>query len=143
MAVRYKEFQGKPVSVAWHRVLTRAWLNGLRFRVNSGHRTIEEQRRLFQQNMRWNGSAWVPRPGRPLTAWPSCNAPHIRCGRIDHAIDVDTGFGHGAAALATYLNKRGRRLGARFTVVGEPWHIEVHVGPLRDLARRILASLRP
>jgi hypothetical protein len=134
LAVRYKRFDGKPVSVAWHRVLTRARNKGVRFRLNSGHRTFAEQQALFDQNMVAPG---VPKPGRPLTAVPSHAAPHIRTGRADHALDVGPDPAS-AQNLARWLNARGRLLGARFTVPGEWWHIEVRLSALGRLAQRIL-----
>jgi hypothetical protein len=127
MAVRYKNFDGKPVSVAWHRVLTRARENGVDFKVTSGHRTFAEQRRLYD--------LWRAGKGN-LAAFPSHSAPHIRTGRPDHAID----FGPDPAAvqrLIKYLNRR--RLGSRLTVPGEWWHVEVQNSRLVELARRILA----
>lgn len=129
MRVRYKTFDGKPVSVAWHRVLTRARQKGIRFSVTSGHRTLREQAYLYQ--------GWIRRlPGFNLAAFPSPNAPHIRVGRADHAID----FGPDPEAvreLVAYLNRHGRELGARFTVAGEWWHVEVRQDRLRRLAARI------
>lgn len=136
MAIRYKKFDGELVSVAWHRVLTRARQKGVRFSVTDGHRTFAEQQALFDQNMVRPG---VPKPGRPLTAVPSRNAPHIRTGRPDHAID----FGPDPRAvqrLLHYLNSRALR--GRLTVPGEWWHVEVQANRLVDLARRILRRFR-
>jgi hypothetical protein len=136
MAVRYKRFDGKPVSVAWYRVLTRARQKGVQFSVTSGHRTLTEQQALFSQNM---VRAGVPKPGRPLTAVPSRTAPHIRTGRPDHAID----FGpdpQSVLRLMKFLNSRA--LGGRLTVPGEWWHVEVRANRLVELARRIAARLR-
>lgn len=126
---RYKTFDGKPVSVAWHRVLTRARKKGVDFSVTSGHRTLKEQAYLY--------SGWIRRlPGFNLAAFPSPNAPHIRVGRADHAID----FGpdpESVNKLVWWLNQNGRELGARFTVSGEWWHVEVRQDRLRRLAHRI------
>jgi hypothetical protein len=125
MAVRYKNFDGKPVSAAWHRVLTRARKKGVRFSVTSGHRTLAEQQRLYD--------LWRAGKGN-LAAFPSNNAPHIRTGRPDHAID----FGpdpQSVQRLLKYLNSRA--LGGRLTVPGEWWHVEVKANVLVDLARRI------
>lgn len=127
MAVRYKNFDGKPVSVAWHRVLTRARANGVNFSVTSGHRTITEQDLLYRRYKRGQG---------PVAAYPSNNAPHIRTGRPDHAID----FGPDPASvqrLLKYLNHRA--LLGKLTVPGEWWHVEVQSNRLVDLARRIQA----
>lgn len=127
MSVRYKNFDGKPVSIAWHRVLTRARKNGVRFSITSGHRTFAEQRALYD--------LWKSGRGN-LAAVPSNDAPHIRTGRSDHAID----FGPDPQAvrgLLHYLNSRA--LGGRLTVPGEWWHVEVKNGKLVELARRIQA----
>jgi hypothetical protein len=139
MAIRYKEFDGKKVSIAWYRVLKRMRKHGVPFRVNSGHRTLREQAALFRQNMQFVGGRWVPKPGRPLTAFPSPFAPHIRLGRADHAIDFGTTPSM-VDRVQRYLNSRG--LKARETVAGEWWHVEVDRGRLVNLARRILRDER-
>lgn len=117
-------FQGKRVSRAWLIVLREARKH-VAFTLNSGRRTMAEQSALYRQNM-LNGR---PRSGRPLTARPSPIAPHIRVGRPDHAIDVDSLDG-GETRLQKWLRKQGAR--AENTVAGESWHLEV---PLRDLLR--------
>jgi peptidoglycan hydrolase-like protein with peptidoglycan-binding domain len=62
-----------------------------------------------------------------LAARPSNNAPHIRTGRIDHAID----FSNAGAAIA-WLRKHGLR--ATLPVRGESWHVEVPASDLREFA---------
>ena len=123
--IRYKNFDGKQVSVAWHRVLTKMRQNGVPFTVVSGHRTMAEQWRLYR--------LWKAGRGN-LAAFPSPTAPHIRTGRADHAID----FGRSDTEVnrvQRYLDSRG--LKARETVIGEWWHVEVDGAALKDLARRI------
>jgi LAS superfamily LD-carboxypeptidase LdcB len=130
--VRYRLFDGKPVSIAWHRVLTRARKKGVKFTVTSGHRTFVQQRYLYEG---WRAG----RPGFNLAAKPSHSAPHIRTGRPDHAID----FGpdpESVQRLLKFLNSRALR--GRLTVPGEWWHVEVEPGRLTNLARRILARFR-
>lgn len=122
-------FQGKRVSRVWLIVLQEA-AKHVRFTLNRGRATIAEQRVLYNRNM-LNGR---PRPGRPLTARPSPVAPHIRVGRPDHAIDVNALDG-GEARLQGWLRKQGAR--ADNTVPGEAWHLEVPLGDLLRLARKI------
>lgn len=134
MAVRFKQFDGSRVSRAWWEVLTAARRDGVDFRVNSGKRTLAEQTALFRQNMIRPG---VPKPGRPLTAFPSPFAPHIRTGRIDHAIDVRDenlfALGGGAERLMAWGKANGVAI-AR-TVRTEAWHLEAPADQLRAFAR--------
>src|SRR5215207_5152933 len=87
MGVVYKNYYGKRVSRRWNRVLRAADRAGVKFHLTSGHRTMREQWALYNQNMQSPG---VPKPGRPLTAFPSPNAPHIRIGRAAHALDINS-----------------------------------------------------
>lgn len=113
MAVRYVKFEGKTCSYEWWVFLTAARAAEVAFSANSLRRTMAEQQALYNQNM----SGGRPRPGRPLTAWPSENAPHIRVGRWDHAGDFE-----GAQALIAFGRKNGVTLA--LTVAGESWHLE-------------------
>jgi hypothetical protein len=131
MAVHYTRFDGQRVSRRWAVVLKRARKDGIKFKINSGHRTIPEQLALFRQNMQRAGLRWVQRPGRPLTAWPTPLAPHIRTGNPAHALDVQT---PGAAELAAWLRRRG--IHVAFPVPGEAWHMEVTRRGLTKLWRR-------
>lgn len=134
MAVHYVRFARVRVSGRWNTVLRRARKAGVSFRVNSGHRTILQQWRLFIQNMHLVRGRWVPKPGRPLTAFPSPLAPHIRTGRPNHALDVDQFHGDGVQGLAAWLRKHGAH--PMFTVPGEPWHIELSAADLLMLWRK-------
>ena len=128
MAIRYVKFEGKRVSKKWYVVLKRAREAGhTTFRVNSGKRTMREQWALFRQNMRWDGRRWVPKPGRPLTAYPSPTAPHVRIGRADHALDLDH-----PESLARFLRSSPRDAHPTFPVAGESWHLEL---PGKELTR--------
>jgi GH24 family phage-related lysozyme (muramidase) len=127
-------FDGKRVSRPWKRILTEARAHGVRFLLTSGRRTIAEQTRLFHQNMQLVGGRWVQRPGRPLTAFPSPTAPHIRVGRVDHALDVNALDG-GENRLQAWLSKHG--VLSTNPVAGEPWHLEASAGDLRRLSDRI------
>ena len=89
MSVTYVGLRGKTVSREWAAVLTAA-AHDVAFVLDSGHRTMGEQQGLYDNYLR---------VGRPLAARPAANAPHIRLGRIDHAIDVNALDG-GAARLA-------------------------------------------
>lgn len=125
MAIRYARFDGKRVSKRWAVVLKRARKDGVRFQLTSGRRSMAEQWGLYRQNM-LNGR---PRPGRPLTAFPSPTAPHIRVGNPAHALDVNALDG-GEARLQRWLEKKGAR--PTNPVPGEAWHLELS---LRDLTR--------
>jgi hypothetical protein len=129
MSVTYVGFRGKTVSHEWAAVLTEA-AREVVFRLNSGHRTMPEQQLLYDHFLRF---------GSPLAAKPSASAPHIRVGRIDHALDVDALDG-GASRLAAWLRSKGAR--ASFPIHREPWHIEVPLGDLRELAAGLLDPLR-
>lgn len=135
MPVKYFRYGRNNVRVSkrWLVVLRAADRAGVRFTVTSGHRTMREQWRLFRQNMRWDGRRWVPKPGRPLTAYPSPLAPHIRTGRPNHAIDVNTLDG-GEQRLEAWLDRP--RINAENTVPGEPWHLELSGWELWRLWRR-------
>lgn len=128
MAVNYVTFRGKSVSKEWAIVLRAAERAGVRFDFNSGHRTMAEQAALVRQKGVWS-------PSNPTgAAVPSPTAPHIRVGRIDHALDVNQLDG-GTHRLAAYL--RGQGAAVRFTVPGEPWHMEVAASALRRLANKL------
>lgn len=127
-------FQGKRVSRKWHRVLTRARAEGVRFMLTSGRRTMAEQWALFRQNMVWNGWRYVQRPGRPLTAFPNPLAPHIRKGFANHALDVNALDG-GETRLQRWLERKGAH--PTNPVPGEAWHLELSRSDLRRLYRRL------
>ena len=126
MSVTYVGLRGKTVSREWAAVLTAA-AHDVAFELDSGHRTTGEQQRLYDNYMR---------VGKPLAA---ANAPHIRLGRFDHAIDVNALDG-GAARLAAWLRRKGAE--ASFPVPGEPWHIEVPAADLSRLAAQFSDPLR-
>jgi hypothetical protein len=129
MSVTYVGLRGKTVSREWAAVLTAA-AHDVAFVLDSAHRTMGEQQRLYDNYLRF---------GRPLAARPAANAPHIRLGRFDHAIDVNALDG-GAARLAAWLRRTGAQ--ASFPVPGEPWHIEVPAADLGRLAGRLSDPLR-
>ena len=114
-------------------MLTAARKDGVQFTVTSGHRTLREQAALFRRNMQRVGTRWARRPGRPLTAFPSPTAPHIRVGRSAHALDVDALDG-GEARLQRWLQRQGAR--PTNPVPGEAWHLEVPPADLKKLWRR-------
>src|SRR4051794_33661847 len=102
MAIAYVPYGTVRVSRRWRTVPRAADRAHAAFHVDSGHRTLREQARMFRQNMHFVGGRWVPKPGHPLTAFPSPNAPHIRVGRANHALDVNELDG-GAQRLAHWL----------------------------------------
>lgn len=116
-------FQGKRVSKQWDVVLTEA-AQHVRFQLNSGQRTLAEQWRLYRLYRSGRGN---------LAAFPNPNAPHIRTGRPNHALDVNSLDG-GETRLQNWLRARGAR--ANNTVRGESWHLEVPAADLRKLYNR-------
>jgi hypothetical protein len=74
-------FDGKRVSTSWDVALTHARRMGVKFKLDSGRRTMAEQWGLWR-NYR--------KTGHPVAAFPSPRAPHIRVGRQAHAIDVNS-----------------------------------------------------
>lgn len=119
MQVRYLPIDGELVSEQWFVVLRDMRADGVDFNVNEGHRTMARQWYFWNLYQSGQGN---------LAAYPSANAPHIRTGRLDHAID----FGNDAAVFA-WLARHGLRP-AR-TVSGESWHIECPVDALVAYAR--------
>ena len=120
-------FDGSAVSTPWFVVLTAARRNGVRFRLNSGRRSMAQQLALYRAYRAGRGN---------LAAFPSPFAPHIRVGRDDHALDVNALDG-GAARLDAWCTERGFPLD--HTVRNEPWHVELRGGHerLRTFARLI------
>lgn len=120
MTVTYVPFDGEQVSREWGVVLHDMRDDGVTFRVNEGHRTWARQ-----TYFRW---LYEHVPGSALAARPSANAPHIRTGRLDHAID----FWNAGGAMH-WLRTHG--LSAQLTVPGESWHIEIPAAELVAYAR--------
>lgn len=104
-------FQNKRVSQEWAVILGAAEDAGVRFQLNSGQRTMEEQWSLY--NAYRNGSG-------VLAAYPNAKAPHIRT--PNHAIDVDSVW-NGENHLQEWLRSEGAS--ATNTVSGEVWHLEI------------------
>lgn len=123
-------FQGKRVSKTWDVILTDA-AKRVDFRLNSGRRTMAEQLHLWRNR---------GKPGfASLVAFPQPNAPHIRVGRENHSLDVDTNVGDGEQALERELERMG--LVIVNDVTGEPWHqTEPDEPRLKRVAGRILAA---
>lgn len=126
-----KTFKGNRVSDSWYVILTEA-AKHVAFVLNSGRRTRAEQEALIRQK-----GVWSPRNPTGAAAY-SPSAPHIREGREDHALDVDTGGG-GNARLSKWLASQG--LTVDHEIGAEPWHTEARSEQaLRALAARIRAD---
>lgn len=117
MAVKYRSIDGELVSEHWFAFLSAARKDGVRFEINEGHRTLARQWYFYNcwRTKRCNNGN--------LAAYPSRNAPHIRTGRQDHAIDSDE-----LQALIDY----GRKVGVTIlrTVRSESWHGEARASEL-------------
>lgn len=132
MVVIYKSIDNELVSAEWYTALTACRQSGVAFNVNEGHRT------MARQTYFWSGSPNNPRRTwrGNLAAYPSSNAPHIRSGRFDHAIDFNN-----AAGVMRWLRANGIR--CSLTVPGESWHVEVNAADLRRYhQRQSVKSLR-
>lgn len=115
MSVTYLPIDNELVSKEWHAVLSAMRAAGVGFNVNEGHRTMARQQYFWDLYRSGRGN---------LAAFPSPNAPHIRSGRIDHAIDFSND-----AAVFSWLQRNG--LSPARTVRGESWHIEISAAKLR------------
>jgi hypothetical protein len=125
MAVTYRRWDADDrVSAQWFTVLSAAKADGVAFVVDDGHRTFAQQQVLYEDYLH----------GGVLAAKPSNNAPHIRTGRPDHAIDVNAKDG-GAGRLYAWLRQKGAA--ASFPIPGENWHIEVPRDDLERLAKKL------
>ncbi len=118
--VIYKPIDGESVSVEWYTALMDCRRSGVSFNVNEGHRTMARQAYFWagspnNPNRTWRGN---------LAARPSSNAPHIRSGRFDHALDLNN-----AAGVMRWLRSKGIR--CSLTVPGESWHVEANAEDLR------------
>lgn len=135
MPVKYLPYgNGKMVSTQWHRVLTRADRDGVRFTLNSGHRTMAEQKKLHDAYLRYlAGGPWAP-----VAAKPSPTAPHIRVGQPNHALDINSLDG-GETRFERWIEAQGASIEWLNTVPGEAWHGEVS---REDLAR-LFRKFRP
>lgn len=133
MAVRYVDYHGKNLSRRWNAVLREADRQGVSFHLTSGHRTFAEQQELIRQKGCWHATRNPTGAACP----PNCHAPHIACGRANHAIDVSPG----AAGLVAWLAKN--RVHATRPVPKEPWHIEVDGDDLARFYKRIQARKKP
>ena len=125
--VRYVPIDGESVSEQWWVLLRDLRRAGVWFRVNEGHRTWERQQYFWDLYLSGRGN---------IAARPSHNAPHIRTGRFDHAIDFQN-----AAGVIQAARRRGVYL--YLSVAGESWHVEAdrddllnywkaHKGPVED-----------
>lgn len=121
-------YRGKRVSRAHKLVLSAyEWQHGP-VQLNQGRRTLAEQWVFWRNYLRY---------GKPLAAYPSPAAPHIKWGRANHALDINAGPNPGQAQHVQrfYLN---HHVLAKFNVPGEPWHMDVlEEKPLYVAAERL------
>jgi hypothetical protein len=117
----YVIHDGEMVSRPWKTVLVEMEKHSPN-NVNEGHRT------MARQTWFWNCWRCQCCNNGNLAAFPSPFAPHIRTGRIDHAIDFSDG-----AAAERWLDSHGVQ--AWRTVPGESWHLEADAGDLKRFHR--------
>jgi murein L,D-transpeptidase YcbB/YkuD len=92
--------------------------DGVSFTLTEGHRTFARQ--LWFWNCGPNGCCCCNDCN--LAARPSCSAPHIRCGKPNHALDVTN-----SDAVIRAAASHGVRL-VRTVMTPphvEPWHVEI------------------
>lgn len=122
MKVKYFSIDGELVSEDWFIFLTAARQAGVKYHINEGHRTFARQ--LYFWNCYKSGKC----NNGNLAAFPSNNAPHIRTGREDHAIDSDD--------LQNIINYgRQNIVTISRTVPGESWHGEANAKQLAEFAK--------
>jgi peptidoglycan hydrolase-like protein with peptidoglycan-binding domain len=125
-------FQGHRVSYPWFIVLTEAD-KSIDFKLNSGQRTMAEQQALVNRLGVYNS-----RTNPHGAAIPNPNAPHIKAGHENHAIDVDS-WNNGENKLQVWALAHG--LDLENNVSTEAWHMDpIHEQQLVDLARKIIAE---
>lgn len=127
---------GRPVSKAWHTVLTEYRRRGGKFQVNDGRRTMAMQAARVRKHGLWS-------PSNPTgAAAPVPWAPHINYGRANHAIDVDNFAPKPGAPerLQRWLCKHG--VNATRPIAAERWHIQVDRAGLLRLAAQIERNRR-
>lgn len=126
-------YAGKRVSYPWYTIL-RAYERetGRAVPLNSGRRTRAEQEALIREKGVWS-------PSNPTGAAAySPSAPHIRAGRLDHALDIQ----HPAVlAFIAWAARKGLRLDRE--IPQEPWHTEASTeANLVAVARKLRVSKR-
>lgn len=125
----YTTYHGKRVSLD-HAIVLSAYERkyGTPAQVNQGARTLAEQAAFYAHYLRY---------GYPLAARPWGGAPHIKWGAGHHALDINSGSGHGQAGhVAAYYRSLG--IPVAFNVPGEPWHMDtLDRAALRRAAARL------
>jgi len=122
-------FRNKRVSKA-HAVLLRAYEDKFDavVQINQGRRTIAEQ---------WGFYRHYKKFGRPLAAYPSPGAPHIKYGQAGHALDINAGSGRGQAQHVAGFY-RSLNVPVAFNVSSEAWHMDtLSEGKLKTAARKL------
>jgi hypothetical protein len=125
-------FQGHRVSYPWFVVLTEA-ARHIDFQLNSGQRTMAEQQHLVDTLGLYNAQTNPHGAARP-----NANAPHIKAGHENHALDVDS-WNNGENKLQAWVQAQGCPLVNNVST--EAWHLDpIDEDELLALARKILAQ---
>lgn len=121
-------FNGKRVSPEWRAIFAGAQREGVPVRINDGQRTIAIQQERIRKHGRWS-------PSNPTgAAAPNANAPHIKRGWPNHAVDINQPDG----GLFDWLRKRG--VPVVRNVSTERWHYDpVDLNAFLRVARRMQA----
>jgi hypothetical protein len=107
-------FNGKRVSWPHKVILDDLERRGILKFINSGQRTMAEQTKLWLEKGQYH-----PIKNPDGAAFPNPFAPHIKKGKLNHAIDINDGTSDRVAAAYRDLG-----VPAVFNVSTEPWHID-------------------
>ena len=137
-AVRYLHWDGEEFSTAWYWVIRAAVRDGIIkiTDVNDAHRSMQLQAQRVREHGLWS-------PSNPTgAAPPTPSAPHIRIGREDHALDIQTSA---VGRIMWWLAHNGVRTHRPVLDASgqEPWHVEaVDEAALSRFGRRCYERLR-
>jgi hypothetical protein len=126
MAVIYMPYQGEELSREIYSVFMAYTADtGNVLTLNEGHRTMLRQAELVRQVGLFNSKT------NPTgAAWPSPFAPHIRTGRIDHAVDVPW------QQWAAFMRWAAGKVKVFRPISSELWHWEFDAASLKRFFER-------